>query len=72
MFVAFRSVLCGMLYPHSSCSAVGFEGLRKAYDKSKSVVLAEGIPGFYVRALAEMEDFVKEVRWKHVCVRVYL
>ena len=41
--------------------------MRKAYDKSKSVVLAEGVPGFYVRALAEMEDFVREVC---VCVCV--
>ena len=43
--------------------------MRKAYDKSKSVVLAEGVPGFYVRALAEMEDFVREVC---VCVSVYV
>ena len=59
----------------SSCTAAGFEALRKVYDKSKSVVLAEGVPGFYVRALAEMEDFVREVRSRGVrtplCLRVH-
>ena len=57
-----------MVTSPSSCTAAGFEALRKAYDKSKSVVLAEGVPGFYIRALAEMEDFVKEVRLSCVCV----
>ena len=35
--------------------------MRKVYDKSKSVVETSGIPAFYVRALADLEDFVKEV-----------
>lgn len=56
----------------SSRTAAGFEALRKAYDKSKSVVLAEGVPGFYVRALAEMEDFVREVRSRGVCTPLCL
>ena len=56
-----RTALWGVYPSPSSCTTAGFEALRKAYDKSKSVVLAEGVPGFYVRALAEMEDFVREV-----------
>jgi translation initiation factor 3 subunit C len=39
----------------------GFENMRKVYDKSKSVVETSGIPAFYVRALADLEDFVKEL-----------
>ena len=58
---ALRNALWGVDPSPSSCATAGFEALRKAYDKSKSVVLAEGVPGFYVRALAEMEDFVREV-----------
>ena len=35
--------------------------MKKSYDKSKTVVAKEGTPNFYIRALAEIEDFVKEV-----------
>ncbi|KAI9209580.1 eukaryotic translation initiation factor 3 subunit 8 N-terminus-domain-containing protein [Polychytrium aggregatum] len=37
-----------------------FERLNKAYDKSKHIFTYEGInPRFYFRALAELEDFLK-------------
>ena len=39
----------------------GFDAMKKSYDKSKTVVAKEGIPNFYIRALAEIEDFVKEL-----------
>ena len=38
-----------------------FEDLCKAYDKAKKVIEKEGIPRFYIRCLAELEDFVNEV-----------
>lgn len=38
-----------------------FENLGKAFSKAKAVVDKEGIPQFYIRGLAELEDFVKEV-----------
>ncbi|KAL4224197.1 Eukaryotic translation initiation factor 3 subunit C [Mactra antiquata] len=37
-----------------------FESLMKAFDKAKKVVEKEGIPRFYIRTLAELEDFVAE------------
>ncbi|CAH3149908.1 unnamed protein product [Porites lobata] len=37
-----------------------FENLGKAFSKAKAVVDKEGIPQFYIRGLAELEDFVKE------------
>lgn len=37
-----------------------FEALGKAFDKSKKVVEREGIPRFYIRTLADLEDFVAE------------
>ncbi len=43
-----------------------FEDLNKAFQKAKKVVEREGnIPRFYIRTLAELEDFVNEVRTKH-------
>ncbi len=39
-----------------------FEDLNKAFQKAKKVVEREGnIPRFYIRTLAELEDFVNEV-----------
>lgn len=38
-----------------------FENLGKAFSKAKSVIEKEGsIPQFYIRGLADLEDFVKE------------
>lgn len=39
-----------------------FEALVKSFVKAKSVVEKNGIPRVYIRTLAELEDFVKEVR----------
>ena len=33
----------------------------KAYVKAKTVIEKEGIPGFYIKSLAELEDFVQNV-----------
>lgn len=38
-----------------------FETLTKAFDKAKKVVDKEGIPRFYIRTIAELEDFVNEL-----------
>lgn len=40
-----------------------FEELCKSYDKAKPVIMKEGgtIPRFYIRYLAELEDFVADV-----------
>jgi len=38
-----------------------FEVLTKTFDKAKKVVEKEGIPRFYIRNLAELEDFVNEL-----------
>ena len=35
----------------------------KAYVKAKTVVEKEGIPGFYIKALADLEDFIQNVRF---------
>jgi len=44
------------------CSNVitDFENLTKAYEKSKQVVDKEGVPRFYIRTIAELEDFANE------------
>lgn len=39
-----------------------FELLGKAYGKAKSIVDKEGVPRFYVRILADLEDYLNEVR----------
>lgn len=41
---------------------IEFEKIGKAFSKAKAVVDKEGIPQFYIRSLAELEDFVKEVK----------
>ena len=38
-----------------------FESLTKVFDKSKKVVEKEGVPRFYIRTIAELEDFANEV-----------
>ena len=43
-----------------------FENLGRAFDKAKKVVDQEGMPRFYVRNLAELEDFVAEVSFVDV------
>ena len=48
--------------------SVVFESLQKAFSKAKSVVEKEGAtPKFYIRALVDLEDFVKEV-YVYTCV----
>ncbi|GFO43165.1 eukaryotic translation initiation factor 3 subunit c [Plakobranchus ocellatus] len=37
-----------------------FESLTKAFDKARKVVDREGLPRFYIRTLADLEDFVNE------------
>lgn len=38
-----------------------YENLTKEYDKSKNVVEREGIPNFYVKCLADLEDYLQQV-----------
>ena len=38
-----------------------FELLGKAYGKAKSIVDKEGVPRFYIRILADLEDYLNEV-----------
>ena len=38
-----------------------WENMCKAYVKAKAVIEKEGIPGFYIKSLAELEDFVQNV-----------
>lgn len=40
-----------------------FELLGKAYGKAKSIVDKEGVPRFYIRILADLEDYLNEVRF---------
>jgi len=42
-----------------------FENLTKIYEKTRSVILREGltIPRFYIRYLSELEDFINE-QWE--------
>ncbi|RUS82412.1 hypothetical protein EGW08_009864 [Elysia chlorotica] len=37
-----------------------FESLTRAFDKARKVVDREGLPRFYIRTLADLEDFVNE------------
>lgn len=53
----FRCILC-------LCGVLGFEELQKAYVKAAPVVMKEEngqTPRFFVRCLAEMEDFINEM-----------
>ena len=38
-----------------------FDTLVKVFGKAKTVVEKNGVPRMYIRTLAELEDFVKEV-----------
>uniref|UniRef100_A0A8D0HC86 Eukaryotic translation initiation factor 3 subunit C n=1 Tax=Sphenodon punctatus TaxID=8508 RepID=A0A8D0HC86_SPHPU len=38
-----------------------FELLGKAYGKAKSIVDKEGVPSFYIRILADLEDYLNEL-----------
>ncbi|MBN3316737.1 EIF3C factor, partial [Atractosteus spatula] len=38
-----------------------FEQLCKAFLKSKTIVDKEGVPRFYIRLLADLEDYLNEV-----------
>uniref|UniRef100_A0A0B7BD44 Eukaryotic translation initiation factor 3 subunit C n=1 Tax=Arion vulgaris TaxID=1028688 RepID=A0A0B7BD44_9EUPU len=37
-----------------------FESLIKAFEKARKVIDKEGVPRFYIRTLAELEDFINE------------
>lgn len=54
-----------------------FEQLCRAFLKSKNIVDKEGVPPFYIRLLADLEDYLNQVRTLYgVCVlsaaKVYL
>lgn len=40
-----------------------YDNLIRAHQKARSVIEKQGTPGFYIRALAELEDFCNE-RWE--------
>ena len=40
---------------------VEWENSCKAFTKAKAVVEKEGVPGFFIKYLAELEDFVQNV-----------
>lgn len=45
-----------------------FEQLCRAFLKSKTIVDKEGVPPFYIRLLADLEDYVNQVspsKWNH-------
>ena len=48
-----------------SALLASFEALQKAYEKTKPVMMREGLtlPRFYIRYLAEIEDFLN-VQWE--------
>lgn len=39
-----------------------FEQLCRAFLKSKNIVDKEGVPPFYIRLLADLEDYLNQVR----------
>lgn len=43
------------------CFLLEYENLTRDYDKSKSVIEKEGIPNFYVKCLADLEDYIQKV-----------
>ena len=43
-----------------------WENLCKGYTKAKAVVEKEGIPGFYIKSLAELDDFVQSVSRQNI------
>jgi len=40
-----------------------YENLTKEYEKAKAVVEKEGIPNFYIKCLADLEDYI-QVQWE--------
>lgn len=38
-----------------------FEQLCRAFLKSKTIVDKEGVPSFYIRLLADLEDYLNQV-----------
>ncbi|KAK3751829.1 hypothetical protein QZH41_013288 [Actinostola sp. cb2023] len=54
------SQVCRHCPKHHGIVIQEFENLGKAVNKAKSVIDKEGIPQFYIRSLANLEDFVKE------------
>ncbi|KAI8826945.1 eukaryotic translation initiation factor 3 subunit 8 N-terminus-domain-containing protein [Fimicolochytrium jonesii] len=46
-----------------------FEKLNKAYAKSNAIIQREGVPRFYIRAIVELEDFMKSVLTNKVAVK---
>lgn len=42
-----------------------FEQLCRAFLKSKAIVDKEGVPQFYIRLLADLEDYLNQVCMKH-------
>jgi len=40
-----------------------YENLTKEYDKAKTVVEKEGIPNFYIKCLADLEDYIQQ-QWE--------
>ena len=52
-----------------------FEQLCRAFHKSKNIVDKEGVPSFYIRLLADLEDYLNQVgsrALEHSCILFYL
>ena len=50
------------------CFLLEYENLTRDYDKSKSVIEKEGIPNFYVKCLADLEDYIQKVTVQFLAV----
>ena len=51
---------------------LGFDSLQKAFHKAKTVIDKEPeTPRFYIRALMELEDFIKDVSLYRIKKSVY-
>lgn len=48
-----------------------FEQLCRAFLKSKNIVDKEGVPPFYIRILADLEDYLNTVRTSHVTIYLF-
>ncbi|XP_065663279.1 eukaryotic translation initiation factor 3 subunit C isoform X3 [Hydra vulgaris] len=40
-----------------------YENLTKGYEKSKTIIQKEGIPNFFIKGLADLEDFIQQ-QWE--------
>ena len=38
-----------------------YENLTRDYEKSKTVIAKEGIPNFFIKILADLEDYLQQV-----------